>query len=163
MGKASLFFGILSVGLLACGGYRYVVDTAPLPEKASVDMDSPAACPLRVLDADRDVGEQPCADLRVRFYLLNTSDEPARIVGLAPCCRENCCMEAANMVPFVVPAGAEWEIECIAHAGKVGPFQCPLLINYYDRGRYRELVLSVHGTWVQPSKVLPRPREVGSR
>jgi hypothetical protein len=156
IGKASVFFGFLAIALLAYAAFRYVVITRSQAEKASLDSSSPRECPLRASEPEKDLGEQPCEDMRVWVRVQNTTGKPVRVVGLPPGCGQNCCMEAVCMDPFVLPGGGEREIECIAHAGKAGPFQCPVRIGYFD-GDYQIFEINVRGTWTRPEDVLPKP------
>ncbi len=161
MGKASLCFGFLTIALLCYGGFRYAVDTDPRAAEVGDGVDSSGAAPLRVLDAVKDLGEKPSQDVRVGFRVQNKSARSVRVVGIPPGCGQNCCVEPVCMDPFVLAAGEEKEIECIAHAGTAGPFQCPIRIAYHD-GDYQLLEMSVRGTWIAPNNVLPKPRELDS-
>ena len=74
MGKASVTFGLLAVGLLGFAGYRYATDCDPPPGESLV-----------VHEPDRDLGSRPCEeDFAARFRITNASSQPIRVLGLVP-------------------------------------------------------------------------------
>jgi hypothetical protein len=142
MRMASVVFGLLTVGLLGYGGYRYAFDRdAPEP---------PPGEALAVDEPDRDLGAQPQrGEATVRFRVRNRLAQPVQVLGLVPCCGNNACFGPKRMDPFVIPARGEVEIEFEAHTGDPGPFSCPMYIHFFDRG-LQGIKMTAKGTWVAP-------------
>ena len=80
----------------------------------------------------------------VSFRLRNPTRHSVKVVGFSFCWGENCSFSLKREMPFDIPAGTTYDLECTLSTEVAGPFGTQIHFFLDDLG-LREFVIGVTG------------------
>ena len=107
---------------------------------------------LVVADCDHDLGGVPRGRYEFTSPVANHGSRPARVVGYGFGELVNCCFGSDIDPPVVIEPGGTFRFVYRADLSDPGPFRAEMILYLEDRGRFREVRLSVRGECTTPKK-----------